>query len=285
MELRFLLEQLRDTLREAYVKFLFWNVGGRTVDKEIIALVADERPDFLVLAEYKTSTIDLLRSMVAAGIHFYLIPSIACDRITIYSNIVPNHIHHRREASRFTIKEIRSTGTKPILLCLVHLLSKLHASDDDQLYGAISLKNAIEKAETEAGHKNTIVFGDFNMNPFDKGMLFAAALNAISCLRTAERESRMVQGQVQNLFYNPTWNLLGDFIEGPGTYFHKSPSSLSLYWNMLDQVIMRPELARGLDRDSLKIIRAAGGTSFITDEGLPSVSDHLPIVFSIDIPC
>lgn len=265
------------------MKFLFWNVAGRSVDNQIIDLAADVKPDFLVLAEYMADAMNLLKSMVNTGANLYLVPSIGCDRITIYSILSPNQIRHKREASRFTIKEVRAPGMKPLLLGLVHLPSKLHSPDCDQLYTAIGLRNEIEQAEIEAGHRNTVVLGDFNMNPFDDGMLFARALHAVSCLKIAERESRVVQGQSQNIFYNPSWNLLGDFNDSPGTYFHKSPSSLSLYWNMLDQVIMRPSIARGLDKASLQIIRSAGGISLVTNQGLPVVSDHLPIAFSIDL--
>ncbi len=81
----------------------------------------------------------------------------------------------------------------------------------------IFFKQEIELAEEESGHKNTVIFGDFNMNPFDKGMISAAALNSLPSLRIAKNESRIIQGPKHSFFYNPSWNLLGDLDDTPGT--------------------------------------------------------------------
>jgi exonuclease III len=263
------------------VNFVFWNVEKKSLESEITQLAIETKPDFLVLAEYKGDQTKLLKQINHSYPYLYAIPSIGCDRITIFSSFSPGNIQHRRDQGRFTIKELLNPGNIPLLLGMVHLPSKLHYNNLDQLNYAMTLRNEIEQAEKEAGHRNTVIFGDFNMNPFDDGMLFSSGMHAISCLTTAERESRVVQGQEKSFFYNPSWNLLGDFIESPGTYFHKSPTTLALYWNTLDQVIMRPSLARFLDQKSLGIIRSLSCKSLVSSNGVPSVSDHLPIKFSL----
>jgi hypothetical protein len=265
------------------VNFVFWNVGKKPLESEITQLAVETKPDFLVLAEYEGDQAKLLKQINDNYPHLYAIPSIGCQRITIFSSFSPGHIHHKREQARFTIKELLNPGDIPLLLGMVHLPSKLRSNDIDQLSYAMTLRNEIEQAEKEAGHRNTLVFGDFNMNPFDYGMLFAGGMHAISCLTTAKRESRIVHGQEKSFFYNPSWNLLGDFTETPGTYFHKSPQTLALYWNTLDQVILRPSLARYLKPKSLSIIHKLRLGSLISPKGQPSASDHLPIKFSLDM--
>ncbi len=268
----------------AKLNFLFWNTGKRHVDAEVAELIVSTQANFVAIAEYAGNGFDLLRLLSARGVDYYTVPSIACERIKIFTDLKPSAVKHKREADRYTIKELHIAGMRPLLVGLVHLSSKLYADADDQLYRAMFFKNEIELAEAEAEHKNTIIFGDFNMNPFDKGMVSAAALNSLPCQRTAKRESRVIQGRKHSFFYNPSWNLLGDLNDTPGTYFHSSPSYLSHYWNTLDQVIVRPAIADWFQKASLKIMKSAGANSLVNRDGKPSVSDHLPIFFCIDIP-
>ncbi|UFH50512.1 hypothetical protein [Pseudomonas sp. KNUC1026] len=160
-------------------------------------------------------------------------------------------------------------GCNPVLLAFVHLPSKLHTDDIGQVHIATFFKQDLEKAESEAGHADSIVTGDFNMNPFDHGMMSAAAMNSLPCLATAARMERKLHGNSFSFFYNPSWNLLGDFSGVPGTYYHSSPSSLSHYWNTLDQVILRPSIARKLDKASLKILTTAGPFDLVNSKKRP----------------
>lgn len=84
-------------------------------------------------------------------------------------------------------------------------------------------------------------------------------------------------------FYNPSWNLLGDFNGSPGTYYHGSPGYLSRFWNLLDQVILRPEIAGRLEKSSLAIITSAGGKSLVGPDGRPNCCDHLPLTFALNL--
>jgi hypothetical protein len=50
-----------------------------------------------------------------------------------------------------------------------------------------------------------------NLNPFDDGMILANAFNAVPALSTAQQLTRTIDGADHSFFYNPMWNLLGDF--------------------------------------------------------------------------
>ncbi len=207
---------------------------------------------------------------------------IARGRITMLSNFPTHAIKHKRDGNRYSIKEVYLKNSMPLMLVMVHLPSKLHLSDDDQAVRATLIREEIEEIEKECGHENTIIIGDFNMNPFDKGMVSAMAFNSIPCLRAHQKNGRNIQGKEFQFFYNPSWNLLGDANESAGTYFHKSPGTLSHYWNTLDQVLVRPSLARKYPYCKLRVLTTTKKMSLVDNNSIPNISDHLPIIFTLE---
>ena len=57
--------------------------------------------------------------------------------------------------------------------------------------------------EQQAGHPRTVLVGDFNMNPFESGMVGAAALHSAMSRQVWSRGSRTVKGHEYPFFYNP----------------------------------------------------------------------------------
>lgn len=99
----------------------------------------------------------------------------------------------------------------------------------------------------------------------------------------AQKISRTIFGTKYKMFYNPMWNLLGDFSYPPGTYYYRGSKEKNEFWNIFDQVIVRPQLrSRFVDKE-LKIITKAQGVSLVTQNQQPNekISDHLPIVFQL----
>jgi len=85
-----------------------------------------------------------------------------------------------------------------------------------------NLSNAIVEEERKAGHSRTILVGDLNMNPFEKGVIAAAGLHAVASRRIAERIERTVQGRSYPFFYNPMWGLLETRRSGPPAHITTS---------------------------------------------------------------
>ena len=85
------------------------------------------------------------------------------------------------------------------------------------------------------------------------------------------------------MFYNPMWNFLGDFKEPYGTYYYSSSDAVNPYWNVYDQVIIRPALRQRFIDESLKILTGTNEISLLDSEKHPDcyISDHLPIMFEI----
>jgi endonuclease/exonuclease/phosphatase family metal-dependent hydrolase len=185
----------------------------------------------------------------------------------------------------WTIRGVRA-GAEECLLAGVHLTSKAGGTrDDDQLVAVIRVIDELGAFEDEREHRNTAIVGDFNMNPFDPGMTSVAGVHGLMTRRLAERQDRKHQGRYYRRFYNPMWGFFGDRTPGPaGSYYWRKSAAHNQHWQMFDQVLVRSGL---MDRiDSVSILDSDGDHSLLKPDGTPDrdhFSDHLPIVFSLDI--
>ena len=197
------------------LNFLFWNAGRQDLCNDIIDLIQKYNSNFIALAEYTGSPTNLIQKANTRGVNLFEIPKIACESITIFTTLMPNQVEHHGDGDRFTIKEIKIPQKPSLLVGLVHLVSKLHADSITQDYGAKLLKIDIERSEKSLKHMNTIIVGDFNMEPYDLGISSKYSLNSINCSKTAlaikRRTSRGINKETFDFFYNPCWNLFGDF--------------------------------------------------------------------------
>ena len=89
------------------------------------------------------------------------------------------------------------------------------------------------------------------------------------------------------MFYNPMWRFFGErTLDGPaGTCYYWKAEDACTFWNIYDQVLIRPSLLDRFPDRALDVISEVGGNSLLR-EGIPHrerFSDHLPIVFEIDL--
>ena len=141
---------------------------------------------------------------------------------------------------------IRPVGATGFNLFVAHLPSKLHATADDQQLATAELARDIADAE-DRHDTRTLVVGDLNANPFEASLAGAGGLHAVSCREVARREERTIRGRPYRLFYNPMWGVFGDRTPGPpGTYYRSAGGAVNYYWNVYDQVLLRPALMDSL---------------------------------------
>ena len=168
---------------------------------------------------------------------------------------------------------------------MVHLVSKFNFSEPDQLLLATDVLEGINLMEAETGSDRSIVVGDFNMNPFDHGMIAAKGFHGVMTKQQARRVSRTVQGRSYRYFYNPMWGYFGDRSDGPaGTYHYDEALPVQYFWNTYDQLLLRPPLMDCLI--SLEILTTDGVETLLTEEQVPrkgDCSDHLPLLFRLDL--
>ena len=188
------------------------------------------------------------------------------------------------ESERISIRTIELPDRDPVLLAAVHLPSKLHQSGDSQALECKELARQIELEEQKAGHRRTILVGDFNVNPFEAAM--AGGLHSVMSRQVASRGTRTVQGRDFPFFYNPMWCHFGDAGSNTaGSYYYDAGEHVNHYWNMFDQVLLRPELALRFDSARLSILKAIGSLSLVRPDGRPDQqvgSDHLPLLFEVE---
>lgn len=142
----------------------------------------------------------------------------------------------------------------------------------------------IKLYENELGHSRTILVGDLNMNPFEKGVVGAKGLHGVMARSIAKSGGRKILGRFYSYFYNPMWGFFGDGNRGPpGTYYYRRSQHVVYFWNLFDQVLIRPELLDKFKNEDLCILDHYGDKSLLSKNGLPLISDHLPIVFKIDL--
>lgn len=268
--------------------FVFWNLNGYKKASLVVELAHHYDVDVLVLAECVIPTNVLLNDLNQKTRQLYdYSPSSICEKITIFTRFPHQFIRPRLESDRLTIRHLTLPGLPDILIASVHFPSKLHWSEQSQFAESINLSSNIRIAEREVNHSRTIIVGDLNMNPFEAGIVSANGLHGVMTKRIAQQRSRTVQKTEYPYFYNPMWSLMGDASPGqPGTYYYANAEHTCYFWNMFDQVLLRPDLLECFDNKHLKIIDTINGLSLLSNNGRPNqsiASDHLPIYFELHL--
>lgn len=184
-----------------------------------------------------------------------------------------------------------TVNKKSFLLVPLHFPSRMYCSINKQLDLAELFKKQIEVTE----HKEklrSIVFGDFNMNPFELGMINHKGFFALPSQELIGMNSFYEIPYFS--YYNPSWSKFGDHTtenttvsrRPSGSYFFSSSSDINYYWYILDQVIIRKELITNFSLSSFEyIVGHQGGKEFIKADFTPdksNFSDHLPIFFELN---
>lgn len=264
-------------------KFLFWNLNRKPLAALIADLAEEHRIDLIILAECEIDPATMLRTLNRTSTRFHLTSGL-CPYVTIYSGFSSQFVQTTYESERISIRKIDLPDHCPVLLAAVHLPSKLHQSADSQTLECRELAMQIDLEEQKAGHRRTILVGDFNANPFEAGM--AGGLHSVMSRQVASRGARTVQGREYTFFYNPMWSHFGDAgSHTAGSYYYDAGEHVNYYWNMFDQVLLRPELAARFDSAGLSILKAVGARSLVRPDGRPDPrvgSDHLPLLFEVE---
>lgn len=269
------------------ITFLFWNLNKKSLEGRVARLAEKHEVDIVILAECSIppqSMIDALHQRT--GRRFNL-PFSACEKIVIYTGFPKGFLKAKREGERFTIRKLALPGLDDVLIVATHFPSKLFWSKESQAQECVKLSEEIRLAERRVGHSRTILVGDLNMNPFEDGIVSASGLHGVMTRQIAAKQTRIVQDREYPFFYNPMWGRLGDMTEGPaGTHYNPRSEHVSFFWNMFDQVLLRPALLPFFRNEELKILAEDGEESLVNHVGLPDdsiASDHLPILFRLNL--
>jgi endonuclease/exonuclease/phosphatase family metal-dependent hydrolase len=269
------------------MNLLFWNINKKNLLDELPALTQECDTDILILAESTLLDSAILTALNVGKTRNFLLPLTLSDRIKIYARFNRDNVEAVLDVGGITIKHIKPPLGIDFILVAIHLSSKLYTEDLDHTSLSMRLSRMISEVEKKIGHERTVVIGDFNMNPFEDGLIAADGLHAVMDRSTALKQKRKVQGEERIFFYNPMWSLLGDISIGPpGTYYYSTSKQKSLFWNTFDQVLLRPSLLDYFSDNGVKVITNFNGTNLLKENGRPdsnNFSDHLPISINLTI--
>ena len=267
------------------MRILFWNLNSKQLRREVHALAIDHMVDLLVLAEDCVPSTIRLSDLNKKDARFFITPSV-CERISIFSAFSDSFIRARRESKYYSLREIRLPAHEPFLLMALHWKSLMWRSPQSQTSAIIELARVVRQEEENHGHRRTLIAGDFNVDPFNDGMMTANGMHAVMSRSVAMRQDREVSpfGRFP-FFYNPMWSLYGDESTGPpGTYYRSSSEESCQFWHIFDQILVRPDLVPSLPKKSVSVLTKAGLTELISESGVPNQSDHLPLLFEFKPP-
>lgn len=261
------------------MKVLFWNTyKNANINSTICELASENNASIIVLAEYTANIDALLNALhLQYGIKMQQYYS-CCERITMIGSI--ENVEMRFDSDHTTIQIINEKD----ILCCTHLNSKIYSDHEAQREIMIEqLMREIHAIEKDIDSENTMIVGDFNVNPYDASCIDARYFHSLPVYEETKRKTRTVAGNPYTMFYNPMWRFLGDTNQPYGTYYHNNSNSINTYWNIYDQVIIRPALKERFIDDSLKIITETNSKYLLDTNGHPdkTISDHLPIIFEI----
>ncbi len=262
--------------------FLFWNVNRRDIPGFIGNLARQTRTDVLILAECRSQRSQLLEALNEEAPDYHYAWT-NCDHLMFFTRFVDCLFLPLFESNRISIRRLTLPPRQPILVVAVHLPSKMGFSADSQILESTHLSRMIDEVETREGHHRTILLGDLNMNPFEPGMVAArGGLHAVMNRHIAARDTRIVQSNKYKFFYNPMWNYLGDRC---GTFYFENAEPVCYFWNIFDQVLLRPDLLQGFATEQVRILTEVRGVSLLASDGRPDksmASDHLPVLLELN---
>lgn len=271
------------------LRFLFWNLNGKTLQHRVAKLARAHETDVLVLAECSILESLILDALNAETQSSFRKSTSLLENLAVFTRLGPCSAVTLLddEAMRLTFQQVWLPSGIDLLLVATHFRSKLHWSDASQSQECVRLGQVIRRQEGRMGHSRTVLLGDLNMNPFEAGVVSCHGLHATMAKQVARRVSRRISTEEFPFFYNPMWGHFGDALDGPpGTYYDSRSEPVTYFWNIFDQVLIRPSLLDVFVPESLRILDSDGDETFLTDHGVPrqsTGSDHLPIAFALNL--
>lgn len=313
------------------ITFLYWNVHnkGRQLMEMIAQIVDENQIDILALSELtlqKEEIGDIISEVEkASGLYYFnatnkkdndtwmylfyrknqsfALRSVKFEYLLDWRDIVdrvdlPESCYfskYQERNERMFFVKLEHAGDQSTLLVPIHFPSKGYASPKKQERLAEAFNNYIQFIERELKLSRTIVFGDFNMNPFEPGMVGYKGFHALP-------DRSLLDSEIKHLntpypaYYNPGWSLLGDYSchkenesisakrQPSGSYFLRRGTDEDHYWYLFDQVIMRRDMIDEFDLTRYRLIKEVGGLSLLNRNLTPNTtySDHLPITFTLN---
>jgi len=273
------------------MKIAFWNINKKDLSDLLVEFVNEQQIEILVLAEAEDATlVNFIKKqqLINPSRKFSHIFTGKTHLLSTYSSSVFTRFSGAVNSPRWTFSQIEIPTILSMNFVCVHFHSKVNWSEDSLALECVNLARDIDLFESKTGIDNTMIIGDFNMNPYESGLVAANGLHALPDLNHVSKrtQSRVIDGIKYKYFYNPMWSFFGDKTEPFGTYYYREPGHVSREWNIYDQVIYRPALSDFIQNEGVEIINSIGGELLVNALNRPDrdqYSDHLPITVEFKI--
>lgn len=277
------------------MNFIFWNLEKKPACYDVIIdIVIEKNIDVIAIAEFSIGpdeTKTFLSKLKTIDSNFEWLQPVTKEKVMVFYNKNNAIVSNQYNEGKVAIKKISSITSKVnAYVAYCHLESKVNINDEEQAERVTKLKETLCSFEKDIDDKDgfLLLCGDLNMNPFEKGLIKANGLNAVMDSSIAKKYSRKVQGQSYKFFYNPMWGFLGDLGKGnvSGTYYFNPSNHIQYFWNVFDQVLLRPEAIPYFDKEALNILTSTMHYNLLKKSGAiddKQYSDHLPIIFKLNI--
>ncbi|MBO0477526.1 endonuclease/exonuclease/phosphatase family protein [Vagococcus sp. DIV0080] len=266
------------------MNYLYWNSNKKNNDKYVIDLVIENDIDFLILAEFPADDVNklLIKINLNYSKKMYKLPILANNKLVIFSTLTVSQFDYLEESNhvrflRFTDLDINMK----INLGMLHFPSKLYNGEDELNMVVIETNNMIDRIDNSDLESKTILIGDFNMNPFEKGMLSTSGFHAFPRKIETEKLKRTVLSVEKKMFYNPMWKYLITEDNPIGSYYYSPNKAYALFWQVFDQVLLRPEFIPFIN--FVGLVTSTTKYELIAKGKVPdrSISDHLPVILKL----
>ncbi len=291
------------------IKILSWNIhttnkGMTPLLQRVLAEVVNENDiDIVVLQEAFGNIVNTSLNSLVAQFDEIVMPGNVIEngvRLFLKKGIFQHSLIQRHFRNKLVLVHLKKIeGVEEFNIAAVHLHSKVGNTERQQLWKNIPLINKIKDYEKRISNNNrTILVGDFNHNPYEDNLLDPNILNCKDSkkLISSLTSNLVTKNKEIDFWYNPMWNLLGDydFTNGTervtGTYFRYSVDETPI-WNLFDGFILRTSIMDRVDYNQSAILTKTNTTPFLKpftigkDDSLinEQISDHLPIKFTLSI--
>lgn len=263
-------------------RIVFWNVNNRDLTPNVCSLAAKTEADVIVLNENKVSagrTLQALRQVVESS--FFIPVPASGTRFHCFCRESSLDLSEVHSGFRISVRRF-SFGSNRLLLALVHCPDIRNYDSESRLSYAHELADEFDFVKQQQSTNKLIAIGDFNMNPYDRGMNLPRGLNAMMTKACAQRGIRRHLHKGYELYYNPMWSLFGDKLPGPAGTVYDTSNQGPYGWSMLDQVILNHSVVDLFE--DVTILTEAGESSLMNQHGHPdaeNASDHFPILLTL----
>jgi endonuclease/exonuclease/phosphatase family metal-dependent hydrolase len=191
--------------------------------------------------------------------HTWLIASPDVERVA----------HSAMEYPRIAAQRVR-VGGRNLDFAVIHAPSPANV-DSEAEKRRHSYWRELDRVLTDrAGEPPLVLFGDFNLDPFDR-----LALLDVGLLPPWEQPRRTHSTSPRHTLRCHGWRSIGSPGQPPGTCYFSGAGPLRWHWN--DRFVVAPEAG---EVTSLRILDRLAGSPLVPASGLPSkdhLSDHLPV--------